>query len=121
MGLYGANSKPKKSKKGSVIMKYSYFKMRFLPRVIKANKLPLEEKEKRLQLWTKRFHLLFNQGSYDLAYEYMAMLELNNYLDLDKSDHFRIMLWRMFVTDFRRAFSDYEEERFGRLKNAGLI
>lgn len=102
-------------------MKYSYFKKRFLPKVRKVNKLPLEEKEKRLQFWTNRFHHLFNQGSYDLAYEYMAMLELNYYLDLDKSDHFRVMLWRAFVTDFRRAFSDYEEERFDRLKKLGRI
>ena len=102
-------------------MKYSYFKSQLLPKVIKVNKLPLEKKKKRLQFWTNRFHHLFNKGSYDLAYEYMAMLELNYYLDLDKNDHFRIMLWRMFVADLRRAFSDYEMECFDRLKNAGLI
>lgn len=102
-------------------MKYSYFKTQLLPKVIKVNKLPLEKKEKRLQFWVNRFHHLFNQGSYELAYKYMAMLELNYYLGLDKNDDFRITLWMMFVKDFRRAFSDYEMECFDRLKNAVLI
>lgn len=100
-------------------MKYSYFKKQFLPKVRKVNNLPLEEKEKRLQFCVDRFHHLFKHGSYELAYEYMAMFELNSFLELDKNDHFRLMLWRGFVTDFRRAFSDYE--RFERLKKAGII
>lgn len=96
-------------------MYYSHFKRRLLPRVLRLNKLPLEEKEKRLQLWTTKFHLLFSQGAYDLAYGYIAMVELSRYLDLDKSDNSRIMMWRMFVMDFRRALSDYEHERFDSL------
>lgn len=91
-------------------MKYSYFKSQLLPKVIKVYKLPLEEKEKRLQFWVNRFRHLLNQGSYDLAYEYMAMLELHYYLVLDKSDDFRITLWQMFVRDFRRAYSIYEHK-----------
>lgn len=102
-------------------MKYSYFKKRFFPKVIKVNKLPKGEKEKRMLFWSNRFQHLLNQGDYNLAYEYLAMLALNCYLDLDKSDHSRITLWKMFVADFRRAFSDYEKECFDRLKKEGLI
>lgn len=99
-------------------MKYSYFKGQFLPTVLRVNKLPSKEKEKRLQFWVNRFHHLFSQGVYDLAYEYIARVELSYFLDLDKSDDSRIMMWRMLVTDYRRAFSYYAEERFERLKKS---
>ena len=95
-------------------MKYTPATYRLLSRVKRVNKLPLEAKEKRLQFWHKRSRHLFAQGDFDLAYEYIAMIELNLYLDLDKTDMFRLNLWRMFVTDFRRAYSDYEFEKLQR-------
>lgn len=92
-------------------MKYTPTTYRLLCSVKRANKLPLETKRKRLQFWRNRSKHLFTQGYFDLAYEYIAMLELNLYLDLDKSDPFRLKVWKMFVIDFRRAYSDYEFEK----------
>lgn len=95
-------------------MKYTHTTYRLLSMVKRANKLPPEAKEERLQCWLNRSRHLFAQGDFDLAYEYIAMIELNLYLDLDKPDMFRLKLWRMFVTDFRRAYSDYEFEKLQR-------
>lgn len=73
------------------------------------------------ELWSERMHENFQNGDYDLAYEYVAMQELLLFKMLSKTDPFRLKVWRMFVVDFRRAFSDYEFERFERLKAYKII
>jgi len=81
-----------------------------------------EKQGKKVQsIWAERMHENFQIGEYDLAYEYVAMQELLLFKTMTKSDPFRLKVWRMFVTDFRRAFSFHEFEIFQRLKDANLI
>ena len=71
--------------------------------------------------WAERMHELFQKGEYDLAYEYVAMQELLLFKSISKTDPYRIKVWRMFVTDARRAFSDHEFANFQRLKKDNII
>lgn len=72
-----------------------------------------EKQGKKAQgIWAERMHENFQNGNYDLAYEYVAMQELLLFKMLSKTDPFRLKVWRMFVGDFRRAVSDYEFEWF---------
>ena len=81
-----------------------------------------EKRGRKLQeIWAERMHENFAKGDYDIAYEYVAMQELLCFKMMRKNDHFRIKMWRMFVVDFRRAFSDYEYANFQRLKDFNLI
>lgn len=81
-----------------------------------------EKQGKKVQgIWDERMHVNFQNGNYDLAYEYVAMQELLLFKMLSKTDPFRLKAWRMFVVDFRRAFSDYEFEMFERLKDYKII
>ena len=81
-----------------------------------------EKQGKKVQeIWAERMHENFQEGCYDIAYEYVAMQELLLFKVLPKTDPFRLKVWRMFVTDFRRAFSDYDFERFERLKEYKII
>lgn len=81
-----------------------------------------EKQGKKVQgFWAERMHENFQNGDYDLAYEYVAMQELLLFKMLSKTDPFRLKVWRMFVGDFRRAFSDYEFEVFERLKAYKII
>lgn len=81
-----------------------------------------EKQGKKVQaFWAERMHENFKKGDYDLAYEYVAMQELLCYKSMRKNDPFRIKMWRMFVIDFRRAFSDYEYNNFQRLKELHII
>lgn len=73
------------------------------------------------QIWAERMHENFQNGDYDLAYEYVAMQELLLFKVMSKTDPFRIKVWRMFVTDTRRAFSNYEFEKFQRMKDYNVI
>lgn len=73
------------------------------------------------QIWAERMHENFQNGDYDIAYEYVAMQELLLFKTMKKTDPFRLKVWRMFVTDFRRAFSDYEYANFLRLKEFNII
>lgn len=97
--------------------KESLYMRPLLHAVRRVNKLELETKEKRLQFWFNRSKHLFSQNSYNMAYEYVAMIDLNLVLDLDKDDSFRLKMWRIFVTDFRRAFSIHEYELFQSLND----
>lgn len=67
-----------------------------------------EKQAKFIKVWTDNFHKNLNIGFYDIAYENIAMHELLLFKNSKKGDEFRLLLWRMFVMDFRRAFSDYE-------------
>lgn len=81
-----------------------------------------EKRGRKLQeIWAERMHENFAKGNYYVAYEYVAMQELLCFKCMAKNDPFRIKMWRMFVVDFRRAFSDYEFERFERLKAYKII
>lgn len=81
-----------------------------------------EKQGKKVQsIWAERMHENFQRSEYDLAYEYVAMQELLLFKTMQKSDTFRLKVWRMFVTDFRRAFSDHEFAKFQRLKDAKII
>ena len=72
-------------------------------------------------LWAERMYENCEKGYYDIAYEYVAMQEFLLFKTMQKTDPFRLKVWRMFVTDFRRAFSDYEYEKFEQLKRYELI
>ena len=61
-----------------------------------------------LKLWSDSFYKNMEHGFYNIAYENLAMHELLLFKNSKKGDEFRLLLWRMFVMDFRRAFSDYE-------------
>ena len=81
-----------------------------------------EKQGKKVQgIWAERMHENFKNGDYDLAYEYVAMQELLLFKFMSKTDTFRLKVWRMFVADSRRAFSNYEYANFLRLKEANLI
>ena len=81
-----------------------------------------EKRGRKLQeIWAEGMHENFAKGYYDLAYEFVAMQELLLFKMLSKTDPFRLKVWRMFVVDFRRAFSDYEFEKFERLKAYKII
>ena len=73
------------------------------------------------KMWALHMHENFQKGWYDLAYECVAMQELLLFKTLSKNDPFRLKVWRMFVTDSRRAFSDHEFAKFQRLKDAKII
>ena len=81
-----------------------------------------EKRGRKLQeIWAERMHENFEKGDYDIAYEYLAMQELLCFKSMQKNDPFRIKMWRMFVIDFRRAFSDHEFAKFQQLKQLNLI
>lgn len=81
-----------------------------------------EKHGKKVQsVWAERMHENLQRSQYDLAYEYVAMQELLLFKFMRKSDPFRLKVWRMFVTDSRRAFSNHEFEIFQRLKEAKII
>lgn len=86
-----------------------------------AHKNYVKRGKKLQEIWAERMHENFQKGDYDIAYEYVAMQELLLFKTMQKTDTFRLKVWRMFVTDFRRAFSDYEYERFQRLKDYKII
>lgn len=88
-------------------MGYSYFKGRLLPRVRQANKLPPKQKRSRLDFWLFRSTMCFQNNNYDLGMEYLAMVHLALFMDLNKNSSIRLSLWRIFVREFRLAFSDY--------------
>ena len=71
--------------------------------------------------WAERMHENFQKGDYDIAYEYVAMQELLLFKDMSKKDPFRLKVWRMFVADSRRAFSNYEFEKFQLMKDYNVI
>lgn len=77
--------------------------------------------KKAQDLWAERMRENFKKGYYDIAYEYVAIQELLLFKTMKKTDPFRLKVWRMFVGDFRRAFSDYEYANFQRLKDFNLI
>lgn len=77
--------------------------------------------KKTQSLWAERMHELFQKREYHLAYEYVAMQELLLFKATPKTDPYRIKIWRMFVTDARRAFSDHEFANFQRLKKDNII
>ena len=81
-----------------------------------------EKQGKKVQaIWAERMHENVEKGYYNIAYEYVATQELLLFKTMQKTDPFRLKVWRMFVTDFRRAFSDYEYEKFEQLKRYELI
>lgn len=81
-----------------------------------------EKQGKKVQaFWAECMRENFEKGYYDIAYKYVATQELLLFKTMQKTDPFRLKVWRMFVTDFRRAFSDYEYEKFEQLKRYELI
>ena len=93
-------------------MKYSYYKDMVLPMVRRANNLTAHEKEKRLRFWHEHSKKCFEEGFFDMAYEYIAMIELSLCLAWPKNDRLRLSVWKMFVRDYRLGFSAYEYKKF---------
>jgi hypothetical protein len=47
------------------------------------------------------------QGNYDLAFEYQCRIWLYVLKNIDFQPASRLPMWKIFVHDFRHAFSDY--------------
>lgn len=93
-------------------MKKTYSQFREMSKVVsRTMRFEYDTPDAQVNRWLTRYRKRMQKGHFDIAHEYLCRAELLMVRTAPKNEPYRLTMWRLFVGDFRRAFSDYEFDK----------